>query len=431
MGLKRIDTTSTPLSILIDEESVQNSGGVLSVDMRSLTSPEVITIRDLDDFDDRPRIDGSILLETGTTYKFLGDVDFGTSTMIATGPVAMLGGGSDTTTLRTSSATPLLRMRGATATIDMRDLSMVNSVGECVLFETLTPSAAAERTINASGVNFTGTGDVVRFQDGAFAIFRNCAWLNCDGDLIVIDRQILGCVVNDCGARSSADGSRFLVGPATLTVGTRIRVTLSSISSPLGGYGLSIDAGATIPDEALVVMGVNFNGVGDAVEPGTLDSNSVKSYFKTNLGVESTYPRAAYAMDTSAPVAATLNTPVKLAGVTVDLDAQLFDFPTDNRARYIGSKPRRFIARADATIVTTSNAQIVRLNFAVNDVVNTDYKIRGQTSKGGGVRIEGLVLHAVVNLNPGDYIELWGTDETSTDTLEWTDGQVILTEIGG
>ena len=37
MGLKRIDTTSTPLSILIDEESVQNSGGVLSVDMRSLT----------------------------------------------------------------------------------------------------------------------------------------------------------------------------------------------------------------------------------------------------------------------------------------------------------------------------------------------------------------------------------------------------------
>ena len=47
MGLKRIDTTSTPLSILIDEESVQNSGGVLSVDMRSLTSPEVITIRDL------------------------------------------------------------------------------------------------------------------------------------------------------------------------------------------------------------------------------------------------------------------------------------------------------------------------------------------------------------------------------------------------
>ena len=38
--------------------------------------------------------------DTYGAHIVIGDVDFGTSTMIATGPVAMIGGGSDTTTLQ-------------------------------------------------------------------------------------------------------------------------------------------------------------------------------------------------------------------------------------------------------------------------------------------------------------------------------------------
>lgn len=418
-----------PVSFLIDEDSIEISATGSQIDLRSLTSPDTIVVRDIDDLDDLPRVSDGIILTSGKTYQFLGDVLMMGFPLIVTGPVSIVGGGAGSTFLRCDAATPLITLRGPDANLDIRELSLINAGGPCIAFETLTPSVAAERTINAMGVNFTGVGDVVRFQDGAFGIFLNCAWLGCDGVGVVTDRETLGLVVSNCAFRQSANNFIAIQKPATSVIATRIRVSASSIQSPTGGYGLSIDP-TGLGDERLVVTDVNFNGGGDAIEPGTVGPDSAKAYFKINLGVESTYPRAAFAMTT--PAAFSLGgTPTKLAGVTTGFESQLFDFPASNRARYIGSKPRRFLAIASATIETAANNQRIRLNFAIDGVADLSYVVTANTSGGGGNRREAIPLTAVLNLDPNSYVELWATNLSGTTNTTWDEGQVVLTEIGG
>ena len=429
MTTTRIDNSSTPVVLVIDDAAATRRGGGYDIDLRSLTSPDVIVVRDVDDLDGLPRSGGGIVLEAGRIYHFLGTAAL-RFPLIIKGPVGIRGGGAEATFITANFAEPLLRLSGPLAAVDLRDVTLANSAGPCITVDPLTPSAFSERTINASGVNFQGTGDVIKFQDSAFAVFFNCAWRECDGVGVAVDGEILGLVVDNCAFRLNADGFIAIIKPSTCTVFSRIRVSQSTISSPASGYGLSIDP-TGISDESLVVTNVNFNGSGDAIDPGTVGPDSVKAHFKTNLGVESTYPRAAYVVTTPIAVSASLNVPIKLTGTTADIESQLFDFPTSNRARYVGSKPRRFQARASATFISTKNSQLLRLNFAVDGIVATAYKVRGETDKGGGIRLDSLTLDAILELEPQSYVELWVTNETSNDDIEWTDGSVILTEIGG
>lgn len=419
-----------PLSVLIDEDSLVPRGGGYEVDLRSLTSPEVVVVRDADDLDDLPRNGDVIYLEPGKTYRILGTLNLGGITFIVTGSNSFIGSGAETTFMITDSAQPLVVCQGAAANLNVELITLRNDGGPVVFFDELTPSAPAERTLSCLKVNFTGSGTVITYQDAAFALLNECAWLGCSGVGVLLDREILGCVVDNSASRLNEDNFVFMRKPATCTISSRIRLTLSSIDSPTGGYGLDVDA-TGIGDERLFVVGVNFNGSGDAIFPGSVGPDSTRAYFKTNLGVESTYPRAAYSMTTPASVSATQNVPIKLGGVTTGIESQLFDFPANNRARYVGSKPRRFLASATVTIDTVANNQTIRLNFAVDGVVVTGYTVAAVTSGAGGTRREAMPLNAVLNLDPGSYVELWVTDETSSTDVTWSAGDVILTEIGG
>ena len=428
MSLKRTNPAD-PVSFLIDEDSMSTSGGRIVIDLRSLLSPETIVIRDLDDLEGL-RTDGdAIFLTAGKNYFVLGDLDLGTSRLIVTGPVSIVGAGAETTTLRTSNANPMIECRGETANLNVEEITLRNNGGPLIEFNEIDPEDSYERTLSCLKVNFTGSGDVLHFQDAAFVLLNECAWLMCSGVGLRIDRTILGAVVNNSAARMNEDDFIVIQAPSTSTVATRIRLTLSSISSPTGGYALDVDP-ASIEDERLVVMGVNFNGVGDVIAPGSVGPDSPKAYFKTNLGVESTYPRAAYTLTTPAAVSAS-GTPIKLGGTTTGVESQLFDFPADNRARYIGSKPRRFYASASVTVETAANNQNLRLNFAIDGVLVPSYAVEANTSGGGGNRREAIPLSAVLNLDPNSYVELWVTNLSGTTDTTWDAGQVILTEIGG
>lgn len=186
---------------------------------------------------------------------------------------------------------------------------------------------------------------------------------------------------------------------------------------------------SAVGDERVVVIGCAFSGAG-AVTSG-VGPTSPKAYFKTSIGLESTYPRAAYSITGNAVgFAATQNVAFKLAGATTEQDAQLFT-TTANRATYNGSKPRRFLVQAVATLETSNANQVLEIAFAVNGTPLAGYRTRGTTQGPNGDRLENLSLSAVIELTTGQYVELWAYSRSSSTTVTWTEGQVILAEIGG
>jgi hypothetical protein len=131
-------------------------------------------------------------------------------------------------------------------------------------------------------------------------------------------------------------------------VASRVRLNVCNITTPTGGVALAVDP-AAVADESFVVLGSIFAGAG-AVTSG-VGPSSVKAFFKLNLELQDTAPRAAYSIsDNVTGFVATQNVAFKLVGTTTPRASQLFTVATTNRAEYIGSKARTFLVIITGTL---------------------------------------------------------------------------------
>lgn len=414
-----LDSADTRITAAQDDADTANAG-LAAVRQVPTEIVYVHTVSDLP-----AAIAGVRTLAARTQYTILAEeLDLGTDRLVANECVVLAGISPECSRLKTNNALPIVT---AADNIDIRLLTLQNTGGPCVLVDGGAP--LAEVTANLVSSNFTGSGEVVRVEDGAFFIGDRCAWLSCAAGAtgLRVAGTVLGIAVSGTASRGHGAGFTFVSAPAGTTVVSRIRLNVCNIDSPAGGTGVSVDPSA-VSDERVVLLGCAFSGAGAAVAGVTSTSN--KAYFKNNIGLESTYPRAAYTVTAGGSYAATSGVPFKLVATTTEQDSQLFTI-TNNRATYTGTKRRIFLATASATLETSTINQVVRLYFAVNGTVNTAYTSRGTTQGPSGDRLDNLQIVGLLTLDPTQYVEVWGEAVSASPTVQWTDGQLVLTEIGG
>lgn len=123
-------------------------------------------------------------------------------------------------------------------------------------------------------------------------------------------------------------------------------------------------------------------------------------------------------MYVSTPVAttfATINTPVKILGTTISAGLFRVTNPVNNRLTYSGSKTRAFFVSGAMSITQSSNNRFFSFYIAKNGVIipesRMDIKVVNSTDQ------VSLPISCRVSLAPGDYIEVWVANQTTTTDI--------------
>lgn len=124
------------------------------------------------------------------------------------------------------------------------------------------------------------------------------------------------------------------------------------------------------------------------------------------------------AMSRNVASATTIVTPgtyYKAAGTTTVGNVRNMDMPTDNRLRYTGVSPRHFHIAVTVAMTTASVNNVVGLKIAKNGtVIDSSITRRYVTT---GADIGSTALHGDIVLSTNDYLELWVTNESDTDSV--------------
>ena len=113
---------------------------------------------------------------------------------------------------------------------------------------------------------------------------------------------------------------------------------------------------------------------------------------------------------------ASLNTPVKISGITIATNLFRFTSPANNRMMYDGTKTRKFETIASLSISSSSNNKNFSFYLAKNGSILPESKQQRKMSSSGD--IGALSLTGIVSLAPGDYVEVWV--ENNTDATDIT-----------
>ncbi len=154
---------------------------------------------------------------------------------------------------------------------------------------------------------------------------------------------------------------------------------------------------------------------------GLIDPVDIRDMLVSLVSVHGTMHR-----DISAPT--TIGTPgTYVKGACQTAAGQLHDvtMPEDNRLQYVGAPQRHFHFMATVSMTCGGTNQIIGVKFAKNGVViDTSVTRRFMAT---GADIGALVVQAEVTLVKDDYIELWVTNETSTNSVTLIEFLVHLT----
>jgi len=269
-------------------------------------------------------------------------------------------------------------------------------------------SASASESLIVNSVIFTGCSSVGSLSNLGLVFFNITQFINCTVGLSV--SNITSFLMSNVFWESTNTGT-FLNFSGTFNA---IQLNSGRVSVDSGEIGIDVSSNPTV-NNAGSIIGVEFTGAGTRVNgytagsytgykfsnqwevssPGLLvetDNNSTGTIYVSTKAT------------TSIPAA---SSPVKALGTTTPVNLFRFDTggATNNRLRYIGKKSRIFNVSASLSITSTSNNQILSLYIAKNGTVLNSTKIQRKIGTGADIGATGLT--GTVQLNTGDYIELF------------------------
>jgi hypothetical protein len=132
--------------------------------------------------------------------------------------------------------------------------------------------------------------------------------------------------------------------------------------------------------------------------------------------IEDPFPHGRFSMSaSSATTIAVAGTYYKAAGATVAGHMNNMSMPADNRLQYNNPDRKHFHIATSVSFTTTGASQTVSMKIAKNGTPN-DATIVSRLV-GTGTDIGSTALHSDEELGMGDYLELWVTNETSTNSV--------------
>lgn len=370
-------------------------------------------------------VGGVITLAAGVSYHIIGTVDITPGTRIALGGIVSIFGSSSETSFLNGSGLGGQAFITGGHTLPMRNLSITADGGPAVAIDGLAQKTAGENVaLDWRSVNFVDCANVGTIKDVSNFIMTESALLNSssmtfDGSIDTIGWD--GCLFNPQPASTAIEVA------SGATINRRFRIIYSAFVVLSGETGIDLDSNnVTIPNEAYILDTVAFGGGGTYLSGD--DFSSPSSLFVNNTGIVNSASVAHYYMlgNSTATTISTSGTFVKAAGATLD-GPNIHEFSqTDNRATYDGNLAEFYLISVNAAL-TAGNNQQLSVAVAKNGTVDGASEMRSTSN--GGARVESIGAQSVIELAPGDYFEVWVTNNSATTSVTVTDLQVVARRI--
>lgn len=416
----KINSVITLNSIQYQNTTGKNSNPLLGLDWISTDSENQLDsdfIVYVDSLEKLPApVSGNIIPLNGYTYIQTTNIDLLGSKIVSNGNIFNYYGTSSETCSLTSTGLGVgIPLITSNTTIKLRDITIKN-VDTAFDLDKLSVMALDWEGVNI--VNVPNIGVISNFDN---FIFTKGTCLNSKG--LVFDGTFNTIAFSDSLLQGDGTVGNIISIPSTATVSRRFRVDKCAVIAFGSTVGINVNTSASIQPENYILDTVAFSG-GGTYTSGVLFSDN-KALFKNNVGVPDSNEICLYSMNgnvTPTVIAAT-NTPVKVAGTTLNSSISQRFTHTNNRATYIGSTTRVFDIRVALTLTSGNNNQ-VGCYVAKNGVEINDSEMYVTTNGSG--KAENVVVQTLVSLNTNDFIELYTENNTSVTNIVVSDLNVIV-----
>jgi hypothetical protein len=360
-------------------------------------------------------IAGVITLADNVTYYLLDMIDLSGDRIVCGANTVIIGGSSENCGLMSTGLSAATALITSSYSLPLRDIRITHGKGV-----QLDASLVANQALDWYGVNFVDCTTIGYIKGYTNFIANNCAFLNCgaftfDGTIGTIG--FLSCLF-DCIAAGTS-----IILPSSLTVARRFRVVYSAFVTLAGETSLNVSTSATIPVEGYILAAVNFSGGGTYTTGVQYTDN--KAFFQNCRGITNSASQAQLSMLNNATATTIASTSLfyKILGTTVPSSINQKFSHTNNRLTYTGALSGQFKVSAIASM-TSGNNQLLILRTAKNGT--TIAESESQTNTSGAARSENLKSQCIVELNTGDFIEMFIQNNTSTSSVTVSELNVII-----
>lgn len=398
-------------TLTIVQSSSSKKATIDQIQDKILTS-NLITVADISDLP--ASVAGVITLLADTTYLFTKSVDLAGDRLVAVNATAIIGLYTESCKISSTGLT------GNALITSNYSLGLKNISLEAETPFTLDASANANQALdwqNVNLVNCTNQGTIKTYDNfiGHTIGVLGGSGFSFDGTIGTI--SFTDTIFN------TGSSQKAITLAATLTISRRCRIVYSSFVILSGETGVEVVSGATIPAEGLILDTVNFAGGGTYLS-GVLSSDD-EARFTDCRGISNSLTAAQYYMNNNA-TATTISvagTYYKVAGTTsTGSIAERFTL-SSNRATYKGALTTKFKITICLSF-TANNGKEIRFRVAKNGTTIASTQMT-RTVNGTGV-YAALSLQDIEELQTNDYIELFTTNITDTNSVTVSDLNVIV-----
>lgn len=375
------------------------------------TIPGLVFVSVLDDLPEP--VSGVITLADNVTYYFTSTVDLLGARLVCGQNTTLIGGSSENSRLLSTGlvGTALIT---SSYSLPIRSITITANIA-------LNVDGGGTAALDWFGVNFQDCPTIGVIRNVTNFIAQDCAVLNSANFTF---GGTLGTVGFTQTLFIGRAGQTIVSIEPTAVITRRFRITYSAMNALSGETAINVPTGATIPVEGYILDTVNFSGGGTYT--AGVQYNDNKALFVNNRGINNSATVGYMTMQNNA-TATTITTtgvPVKLAGTTA-LAAITQKFThTSNRLTYTGALPRDVRISATSTLLTTGAGQSIGIYIAKNGSVITESKNSATTSAAN--RAENLKAQTIVNLVTGDYIEIFGVNDSAANNITSEQLSVII-----
>ena len=370
-------------------------------------------------------VGGVITLADNQTYFITSEVDLTGDRLVAGQNTTILGASSENCRLKSTGLTGTALL-SSQWTIPIRHITF-----EADLVLNLDATGNANQAIDWYGVNFTDCGEVGLVRNYGNFVISSTAFLNSAG--LTFDGTIGTIAISDTLLSGSFDND-LITFASSLEVTRRFRQIFSSVI-PVGSAAAAyrVQNGAIFPDESFILIECNFTAAaGSTIIDGLgTVSSSNKILAKGCVGIDNTSVNGQMYMQNNATstVISTSSTFVKVAGVTLpSLDNAKYTH-SNNRLTNDAVRTRKYLVQASLSF-TSGNSNECEFGFYDSTLLDIRTPSRTRSTANSSGRAENVSMMCVVNHMQGDYIEIWATNNSTTNNITVEDLNVVITQLG-
>ena len=347
-----------------------------------------------------------ITLNDNINYFITGDIDLTGDRLVGGQNTVIMGGSSENCSIYSTGLNAATALITSEWSLPIRSVTITHGTAL-----DLDATANANQALDWFGVNFTDCATIGTIKSYVNFIATDCGFINSGS--VTFDGTIGTVGFISCIFDNVALGTSIII-PATATITRRFRIVYSAFISLAGETAINVSALASIPVEGYILAAVNFSGGGTYTSGVQYSDN--KALFQNCRGVTNSISLGqAYMVNNAvATTIAVAGTFYKILGATTAGTINQRFSHASNKLTFDGQIGGAF--KVSAIISCSSgNNQLLLARVAVNGTTVTESESQITTSGSG--RSENLKVAAIVNLAATNYIEIFMTNATSTNSI--------------